>query len=143
MNHCKSKMSIDDLIRDLILEDQFKAKYTKRQRSIFCKNMYTKISAFLQKEKEREEELEQYLKDSEKDLDDVEQELHKVRQELHEFKISYNILFRRTFQYIAVDMVYYMMSISLQIYFSCLVYNYFIWIMQTNQSPKLPEIMQA
>jgi hypothetical protein len=134
-------MSIDDLIRDLILEDQFKAKYTKRQRSIFCKNMYTKISAFLQEEKEREEELEQHVEDLEQDVDDVEQELQKVRQELHEYKIGYNILFRRTFQYIAVDILYYTLSITLQIYFSCKVYKYFIWIMQIHQSQKLQEIM--
>lgn len=40
-------MNIDTLIRDLIEEDQFNEKYTKRQRSIFCKNMYSKLSAFI------------------------------------------------------------------------------------------------
>jgi hypothetical protein len=40
-------MQIDQLIRDLILEDQFKEKYTKRQRSIFCNNMYEKIATFM------------------------------------------------------------------------------------------------
>jgi polyhydroxyalkanoate synthesis regulator phasin len=133
-----SQMTIDDLIRDLILEDQFKAKYTKRQRSIFCKNMYTKISAFL-KEKEREEL--KHADDLEQDVDELEQELQKVRQELHEYKLGYNILFRRTFQYIAVDIFYYTLSISLQIYFSCKVYKYFTWIMQIHQSEKLQEIM--
>jgi len=47
------KPNIDQLIRDLIVEDQFKAKYTKRQRSIFCKNMYRKISTFLRNDPER------------------------------------------------------------------------------------------
>jgi hypothetical protein len=41
-------MSIDQLIRDLIVEDQFKAKYTKRQRSIFCNNMYNKVANFIE-----------------------------------------------------------------------------------------------
>ena len=133
-----TQMTIDDLIRDLILEDQFKAKYTKRQRSIFCKNMYTKISAFL---KENEQEELKHADDLEQYVDELEQELQKVRQELHEYKLGYNILFRRTFQYIAVDIFYYTLSISLQIYFSCKVYKYFTWIMQIHQSEKLQEIM--
>ena len=41
-------MSIDQLIRDLIVEDQFKAKYTKRQRRVFCDNMYEKVSVFVE-----------------------------------------------------------------------------------------------
>lgn len=41
-------MNIDQLIRDLIVEDQFKSKYTKRQRSVFCNNMYEKVSAFIE-----------------------------------------------------------------------------------------------
>ena len=57
------KMDIDQLIRDLILEDQFKAKYTKRQRSIFCNNMYEKISTFM---KHHQEELYQAEKKIEK-----------------------------------------------------------------------------
>ena len=41
-------MNMDQLIRDLIVEDQFKAKYTKRQRSVFSKNMYTKVATFIE-----------------------------------------------------------------------------------------------
>ena len=41
-------MSIDDLIRDLVVEDQFKAKYTKRQRHVFCDNMYKKVETFIE-----------------------------------------------------------------------------------------------
>jgi len=52
-------MDIDQLIRDLILEDQFKEKYTKRQRSIFCSNMYEKVATFM---KHHQDE----LKESEK-----------------------------------------------------------------------------
>ena len=59
-------MQIDQLIRDLILEDQFKAKYTKRQRSIFCNNMYEKISTFMkehqEEQKEAEKKIEKYKK---------------------------------------------------------------------------------
>ena len=59
-------MDIDQLIRDLILEDQFKAKYTKRQRTIFCNNMYGKISSFVstyeEEIKESEKKVEKYRK---------------------------------------------------------------------------------
>lgn len=41
-------MNTEQLIRDLIVEDQFKAKYTKRQRSVFCKNMYAKVASFIE-----------------------------------------------------------------------------------------------
>ena len=41
-------MDIDQLILDLIEEEKFKAKYTKRQQSIFCKNMHAKISSFME-----------------------------------------------------------------------------------------------
>ena len=55
-------MDIDELIRDLILEDQFKAKYTNRQRTVFCENMYGKISLFIAKYEEK-------VKESEKKVD--------------------------------------------------------------------------
>ena len=55
-------MNIDELIHDLILEDEFKAKYTKRQRTVFCENMYGKISLFISKYEEK-------LKESEKKVD--------------------------------------------------------------------------
>jgi len=59
-------MDIDELIRDLILEDQFKAKYTKRQRTIFCENMYEKIATFMkhpqEQLKESEKKVEKYRK---------------------------------------------------------------------------------
>lgn len=55
---------IEDLIRDLIMEDKFKAKYTKRQRSIFCKNMYYKLSKFIEEKEQQivilEEKIENY-----------------------------------------------------------------------------------
>jgi len=53
------KMDIDQLIRDLILEDQFKAKYTKRQQSIFYNNMYEKIATFMKVHEEQLKESEQ------------------------------------------------------------------------------------
>jgi hypothetical protein len=55
-------MDIDELIRDLILEENFKTKYTKRQQTVFCNNMYGKISAFISKYEEK-------LKESEKKVD--------------------------------------------------------------------------
>ncbi len=66
-------MSIEQLIRDLILEDQFKAKYTSRQRTIFCENMYAKVHAFVKQtnkdQLERIEELEEQLAVAENDRD--------------------------------------------------------------------------
>jgi hypothetical protein len=46
-------MDIECLIRELIIEDRFNEKYTKNQRSIFCKNMYEKIALFI-KENEKD-----------------------------------------------------------------------------------------
>jgi hypothetical protein len=62
MNEKKvERMNIDDLIRDLIVEDQFKAKYTKRQRTVFCNNMYNKVANFIEDhEKETLEKLDMH-----------------------------------------------------------------------------------
>lgn len=76
-------MSIDQLIRELIVEDLFKAKYTSRQRSIFCENMYGKVYKFIQetnKEKiERIEELEEELESSQNDLEYYKNEYEKMK----------------------------------------------------------------
>jgi hypothetical protein len=55
-------MNIDELIRDLIVEDQFKTKYTKREQSIFCKNMYYKIQKFIEPYEEANTQLVEYKK---------------------------------------------------------------------------------
>lgn len=57
---------IDDLIRDIIVEDKFKAKYTKRQQSVFCKNMYHKIKKFIDSyQNEYDQTIELYQKKQE------------------------------------------------------------------------------
>jgi len=97
-------MTIEDLIRDLIVEDQFKNKYTKHQRSIFCKNMYTKISTFLKAK---------------------EDELNQTKKQLKTYQTGYNRLLKLTSNHIAVDVVHSALSISIQLYFYYSLYQYF------------------
>jgi hypothetical protein len=103
-------MSIEQLIRDLILEDQFKAKYTSRQRTIFCDNMYAKVSAFVEttnKDRiERIEELEEQLAVAENDRDFY-------KEENKELSKNYKSVF--------MDM---MATLRIAI---CLTYLYTIW----------------
>jgi len=76
-------MSIDQLIRDLIEEDKFKAKYTTRQRSIFCKNMYAKVSKFIE---DAHEETLSRVKELEEELDEVKEELEVAKNDLEFYK---------------------------------------------------------
>lgn len=103
-------MSIEQLIRDLILEDQFKAKYTSRQRTIFCDNMYAKVSAFVEKTNndriDRIEELEEQLAVAQNDLE-------YYKEENKELNKNYKSVF--------MDM---MAALRLAI---CLAYLYAIW----------------
>ena len=85
-------MDIDQLIRDLILEDQFKAKYTKRQRTVFCNNMYGKISAFVSKYQE--------------DLNESEKKVQKYRNAYIELAKSYADLRKNPPVYLWLALMY-------------------------------------
>ena len=117
-------MNIEELIRDLILEDQFKAKYTKTQRSIFCKNMYSKISTF--------------LKNYAAEIVSTRSQLEDSRRELEMYKIAYHKLLKRTSQKIYLDILYSMTTVGVILYFYYTLYTYFINSMQTGQLQKLP-----
>jgi len=73
--------SIDQLIRDLVVEDQFKAKYTSRQRSVFCKNMYAKVSNFV---KEENKEHLKHVEESQTQLHDYQNRLKDSQRQLVE-----------------------------------------------------------
>jgi hypothetical protein len=112
-------MTIDDLIRDLILEDQFKKKYTKRQRSIFHKNMYTKISAFLKAK---------------------EDELSETQKNLKTYQTAYKRLLKLTSKHIMVELLYSIFYIMIQAYFYYSLYHYFTKSWHSSQSPKRLQI---
>jgi len=111
-------MSIDQLIRDLIVEDEFKANYTKRQRSIFCNNLYEKISVFLE---EREKEMKENLEKHENDL-------HETRKKLDKLKRSYVTLYRETDTYACVTLTYTLICLGffLYVYYNFILYPYFM-----------------
>ena len=92
-------MDIDTLIHDLILEDQFKAKYTARQRSIFCKNMYGKISEFIQSH-------EQELKETQNKLKETQNKLEKYRK-------AYHFINKKTDEVLCISLVYTCMCVLL------------------------------
>lgn len=89
-------MSIDQFIRDLIVEDQFKTNYTKRQRTIFCNNLYDKIATFI----------EEHEKDTLTRLEKHEEELHETRKKLDKLRSSYARLYKETDTYVCVTLVY-------------------------------------
>ena len=93
------KMDIDSLIRDLILEDQFKAKYTARQRSIFCNNMYGKISAFLQSHEE--------------ELKETQNKLKETQNKVEKYRKGYDVLYKKTDHYICMTLIYSFMCVLL------------------------------
>jgi adenylosuccinate synthase len=82
-------MSIDQLIRDLVEEDQFKAKYTSRQRSIFCKNMYAKVSKFIE---ETNKHYIEHAEQLEREVSDMRTELEEARRELEELREANEVL---------------------------------------------------
>jgi hypothetical protein len=90
-------MSIDQLIRDLIEEDRFKAKYTARQRSIFCENMYTKVYNFIKVANEdaieRVEQLEEELAVAQNDLEFYKKENALLKEANAELKKNYKSIF--------------------------------------------------
>ena len=95
-------MDIDELIRDLIQEDQFKAKYTNRQRSIFCQNMYGKISAFLQPHEE--------------ELKETQNKLKETQTKLEKYRKAYTTLYKETDTYLWVTLVYAFICIAFFVY---------------------------
>lgn len=103
-------MSIDQLILDLIEEDQFKAKYTSRQRSIFCKNMYSKVSKFIQEK--NKEQLEK--------IEELEEELAVSQNDLEVYKMRYEALLRQSNMPIRV-FFYWIRTIVYSMYL------YFMW----------------
>ena len=101
--------SIDQLIRDLVVEDLFKAKYTSRQRSIFCQNMYAKVYTFIKENnKEQHERVEQ-----------LEDELEDALQEIEEYKRAYEQLKKAPSMYLE-----FLYSMTLGLY---VLYIYFMW----------------
>ena len=124
-------MDIEELICDLIMEDKFKAKYTKRQRSIFCKNMYTKISTFLNK---RDDEL---MKKHQQKL----YELDKIRYQYTLLRENYQMLSRRHRISIYMEVVYSILNLSIILYFYYSIYQWFTKSTPTDQSPRQLQIM--
>jgi hypothetical protein len=134
-------MSIEDLIRDLIVEDQFQAKYTKRQRSIFCKNMYAKISTFLQKHEE--ECVSKYWstvlpEELTKEKEELAEELEETKYQLKKYKRAYQSILKRETPFILVEQCFRIMFILYGYYF---LYNWIIASMPTDQSPRQRQIM--
>lgn len=110
-------MSIDQLIRDLVEEDLFKAKYTTRQRSIFCKNMYSKVFKFVEETNknynERVEELEFEVKD-------VQNQLNEAHAELEELQVA-NEKLNKGYKGLVQDILY---ALRLSVY---MFYIYKMW----------------
>jgi len=100
--------SIDQLIRDLIVEDTFKSKYTARQRSIFCKNMYTKVAKFLEtsfdEEIEKIKDLEEELATANNDLEVYKQSYEELNQSYDDLKESFDEL-NKSYKCIFIDML--------------------------------------
>jgi len=119
---------IEMLIRDLIVEDQFNAKYTKNQKSIFCKNMYAKIYKFL---KNREEEI----------LDRLNRrylaELDDTKRQLDQYRMGYHLLQRNhsfdNFTHSVLNMFF--------LYFYYSIYQWITTTTPTDQSQKPRQIM--
>jgi len=110
-------MSIEQLIRDLILEDQFKAKYTARQRSIFCENMYVKVSKFAE---EANKELLEQNKEHLERIELLEEELEVSKNDLEYYK-EQNKELNKNYKSVFIDM---MSALRLAIY---MTYLYAIW----------------
>ena len=91
-------MSIDQLIRDLVEEDQFKAKYTSRQRSIFCKNMYSKVSKFVEETNknyiDHAEQLQLEVDELRNKLEEADREIEELREANEELNRGYKGLFQ-------------------------------------------------
>ena len=124
---------IEMLIRDLIVEDQFNAKYTKNQKSIFCKKMYAKISEFL---KHREQEI----------LDRIHQrylaELQETKRQLEQYRVEYQLQRNQLQQNQSIfgELVLSLMNIFLMIYFFHYLYEWITTTMPTDQSQKQLQI---
>ena len=102
---------MEQLIRDLILEDQFKTKYTSRQRSIFCNNMYAKITKFV----------EETHKDHHARIEALEEQLEVAKNDLEYYKEE-NQELSKNYKTVFIDM---MGAIRFAFY---VTYLYFIWL---------------
>lgn len=120
-------MNTEALIRDLILEDQFNAKYTKRQRSIFCKNMYTKISKFL---RHREEEILDRLN---RRYQRQQEELEETKQTLEQFREGYQHLLKRNKPSVFIEFIHSLLNIIIIVYFYHSLYQWVTKTMQKDQ----------
>lgn len=109
-------MSMDQLIRDLLVEEQFKANYTKRQRTVFCNNLREKIYAFI----------EAHEKDTLTRLEKHEEELHETRHKLDKLRKSYAMLYKETDTYVCVTLVYTLICLGMfgYIYYKFILYPY-------------------
>jgi hypothetical protein len=133
-------MEIESLIRELIQEDQFKAKYTLRQRSIFCKNMYQKISKFLKSHEEELKDTRDQLVDAHHLLIETHDKLVKSRDELRQYRREYRSLKQKN-QYHLAELIYSILNIAILVYFYYSIYRWIINSMQTDQLPKQRQIM--
>jgi hypothetical protein len=115
-------MSIDQLIRDLIEEDLFKAKYTTRQRSIFCKNMYAKVSKFIEENNKEQHER----------IEELEEELAIAQNDLEYYKDAYETLKNRPS--FCCDLFY---GIRFVIY---ILYIYYMWNYSVKVDRSIKEI---
>lgn len=113
-------MNIDQLIRDLILEDQFKSTYTKRQRTVFCNNMYAKIYAFMEKHEE----------DTLNRLEKNEEELHETRKKLDKSRKDYVRLYKEIDAYVVATLVYTFICLMM---FCYVYYNFILYPYLTNE----------
>ena len=109
-------MNIDQLIRDLLVEEQFKANYTKRQRAVFCNNLYNKVATFI----------EEHEKDTLARLEKHEDELHETRHKLDKLRKSYETLYKETDAYVCIALVYTFICIGMfgYIYYTFILYPY-------------------
>jgi hypothetical protein len=126
-------MNTEALIRDLIVEDQFNTKYTKRQKSIFCKNMYTKISKFL---KQQEEEIMDRLVQRYQRQED---ELKETKRQLKQYRFAYEGLLKRNKFTILIDFIQSFINIMVIVYVYVSLYQWITTTMQTDQLPTSPQ----
>ncbi len=113
-------MSINQLIRDLIVEEEFKANYTKRQRTVFCNNLYDKVATFI----------EEHEKKTLARLENHEEELHETRHKLDKLRKSYAILYKETDAYICIALVYTFICVGM---FGYIYYRFILSPYLTNE----------
>ena len=129
-------MEIKDLIRDLIVEDKFNAKYTKRQKSIFCKNMYTKISKFL---RQHDEEYRLSMNAKLDNLEELCSKLEYYRENYKQYRQGYDHMLKRQKWSILVEFMHHVLNLIVMVYFYTALYR---WITATTPTDQLPKSRQ-